>query len=158
MHFSNLEICQYRFYLVRNSVVFNVKEKVKYRKRVCFFGEKKTSEPVFGFQHYNRVASENNHSDVISVSSFGKFDSIVHNQIHEGIKSAKNSFDSPAAIDLQMDLKLTTFLKRPESKTVSSLFHLFVHVLFQFWGMCFAHFSKDLYFERFTLKNCVLFC
>ena len=64
------------------------------------------SESIFGLKHYNGISTENNHPDIIFVSSLGKFCGFIQNEIHERVKTTKNAFYRPASINLQLDLKM----------------------------------------------------
>ncbi len=63
-----------------------------------------SNDSIFGLEHDHRVAADDDHADLLPLAGLAKLGRLVQHEIHEGVEAAKNSFHSPAAIDLQVDL------------------------------------------------------
>ena len=63
------------------------------------------SNPVFGFEQDDGVASDDDHPDDGSLSALGELDRLVQHQVHERVEASEDALNGPAAVDLQMDLE-----------------------------------------------------
>ena len=70
------------------------------------------SNPVFGLQHDDGVASDDHHADGRALSGLGELDGLVQDEVHEGVEASEDALDRSATVDLQMDLEFGDKLVR----------------------------------------------
>ena len=63
------------------------------------------SNPVFGFEQDDGVASDDDHPNDGSLSALGELDRLVQHQVHERVEASEDALNGPATVDLQMDLE-----------------------------------------------------
>merc|ERR1719402_1426299 len=83
-----------------------------------------------GLQHDDTISSDDHHANCVLVSSWSHLQTVIHHQVHKGIKASQNALHMPASIQLQRKL--------------------LVHEFFQLWRMCFTHLDS---IYKFTARE-----
>ena len=90
-------------------MLHNIRKKEETSKGLSFIHNNwrwdSNSDPIFSLEHDHRVATNNNHSDLLLLARLCELDGLVQHQVHEGVESSEDALNCTTSIDFQVNLK-----------------------------------------------------